>query len=110
MSEENGERPSAAPQRRMAIEVVSEHRVLHEMSESLLREIPLLDQGEALERRHEYIDLHDPARADFRAEGTEVVKPGQRIVARSAVSDDGWSELRTACDRVARRRPLRRIA
>ena len=94
--------------RRTADEVQAEHRVLHEMPGALLREIPLLEQGTRLERRREYLDLHDPARADFRAEGTELVKPGQRIVARADVSDACWEELRGACDRVARRRPLRR--
>ena len=67
-------------------------------------------EGARLKRRREYLDLHDPARADFRAEGTETVRPGQRIVARAEVSDECWAELRAACDRVARRRPLRRAS
>ena len=108
MSDEERERPQAP--RRMACEVLGEHRVLHQMPDALLREIPLLEEATPLERRREYIDLHDPARADFRAEGTERVKPGQRIVARADVSDECWAELRGACDRVARRRPLRRAS
>jgi len=103
---EETERPPS--RRRTAFDVQGEHRVLHGLSETLLREIPLLDQGTRLERRREYLDLHDPARADFRAEGFETVKPGQRIVARSDVSDVAWAELRAACDVVVRRPPLRR--
>jgi hypothetical protein len=99
-SEESERRP--APPHRTAAEVAADHRVLHEVSQTLLRDIPLLDQGARLERRAEYLDLHDPARADFRAEGTEVVRPGQHIVARAAVSAEAWAELRAACERVVR--------
>ncbi|HEY6960223.1 MAG TPA: hypothetical protein VI814_15485 [Candidatus Limnocylindria bacterium] len=108
MSDDEHERRGAP--RRMAVEVQADHRVLHEVPDTLLREIPLLEEGTPLERRREYLDLHDPARADFRAEGIERVKPGQRIVARGDVSDEAWQELRAACDRVARRRPLRRAS
>ncbi|HYK99416.1 MAG TPA: hypothetical protein VEU77_13600 [Candidatus Acidoferrales bacterium] len=104
MSNEESERRPAQPHR-TAADVAADHRVLREVPETLLGDIPLVDQGLRLERRGEYLDLHDPARADFRAEGTEVVKPGQHIVARAAVSDEAWVELRAACDRVVRRRP-----
>ncbi len=72
MSESDRERP-AAP-RRMASEVQTEHRVLHDIPIERLQEIPLLVEGTQLLRLREYIDLHDPARADFRAEGGEIVK------------------------------------
>jgi hypothetical protein len=106
MSEE--ERAHDTPRRLMAIDVQADHRVLREVPEHYLRDVPLLAEGTTLTRRGEYIDFHDPARADFRAEGTEVVKPGQRMVARADVGDEAWRELRDACDRVARRRALRR--
>ena len=105
MSDETGERLPAC--RRTAIDVRADHRVLREMPESLLREIALLDEGATLERFHEYLDLHDPARASFRAEGGEVVKPGQRVVAHKGVPDAAWNELCAACDRVVRRTALR---
>jgi len=108
MSEDEHERSPA--RRRRAIDVRREHRILGELPEALLRDIPLLDEGASLERRQEYLDLHDPARADFRAEGTEVVKPGQRVVARTDVSPEAWQELRAACDRVVRRRKLPRAS
>jgi hypothetical protein len=94
--------------RRTAIDVRSEHRILRELPDGLLREIALLDEGTALERNHEYLDFHDPARACFRAEGGELVKPGQRVVARASVAAEAWNELVRACDRVLRRAALRR--
>ena len=106
ISDEKHEHPAGS--RVMAIAVQADHRVLREVADTLLRDMPLLPAGTGLLRRHEYIDFHDPASADFRAEGTEVVRPGQRVVAREDCSDEAWRELRDACDRVARRRPLRR--
>ena len=108
MSEDQGERSPA--RRRRAIDVCAEHRILREIPDALLREMPLLDEGTTLERRHEYLDLHDPARADFRAEGGEAVKPGQRVIARTDVSVEAWEELRAACDRLVRRRALPRAS
>jgi hypothetical protein len=106
MSDEERERQ--AGRRMMAIDVQADHRVLRETPEQFLRDVPLLEEGTTLTRRHEYMDFHDPARGDFRAEGTEVVKPGQRMVARDDCTEDAWRELREAADRVARRRPLKR--
>ena len=106
MSEETPERVPA--RRRTAADVRSEHRVLRELPEPLLRQLAILDEGAKLERLHEYLDVHDPARAAFRAEGGELVKPGQRVVARAHVPDAAWSELCAACDRVVGRTALRR--
>ena len=95
---------------RTAMDVRSEHRVLREMPESLLREIELLDEGATLERLHEYVDVHDPARASFRAEGGEMVRPGQRVVAREDVPGAAWDELCAACERARRRTALQRAS
>ena len=109
ISDAEGER-SPTGERLLAVDVVGEHRVLRELPAALLREIPLLAQGTSLERCAEYLDLHDPARADFRAEGTEIVRPGQHLVAQSAVGPHIWQELRSACDRVVGRWPRGRRA
>jgi hypothetical protein len=98
------------PQRRTALDVRQDHRVLRDLGTDLLRQIPLVSEGASLARRGEYLDLHDPARADFRALGDETVRPGQRMVARSEVSAQAWRELLDACDRVLGRRALRRSA
>jgi hypothetical protein len=96
--------------RRTALDVRQDHRVLRDLGADLLRQIPLITDGARLDRRCEYLDLHDPARADFRALGDEVVRPGQRVVARSEVSADAWQALLDACDRVVGRRRLPRSA
>jgi hypothetical protein len=104
--------PEATPrkERRTALDVSREHRVLHELRTDLLGQIPLLPDGARLIRHAEYLDLHDPARADFRALGDETVRPGQRVVARSEVTADAWRALLIGCDRVLGRRSLPRSA
>ena len=97
-------------ERRTAFDVRRDHRVLHELGGHLLRQIPLVPAGARLSRRGEYLDLHDPARADFRALGDESVRPGQRVVARAEVSDEAWRALLVACDHVLGRRSLPRSA
>lgn len=76
-----------------AIDVRAEHRILQQLSEDDLSRIPLLAEGDRLARYKAYIDLHDPARADFIAGGSEVVKPGQRLVAKADVDRELWDQL-----------------
>jgi hypothetical protein len=76
-----------------ANDVKAQHRILQAMSDDDLRRIPLMAEGERLARYEQYLDLHDPARANFTAEGTEVVKPGQRIAAKAEVAADVWEAL-----------------
>jgi hypothetical protein len=95
--------------RRRASEVRMEHRVLQGFSDTDLAVMPLLPEGTVLARRGWYLDLHDPARADFMAEGDEVVDPGQHVIARSDVEPELWDELRSACDAVVGRRPPQRL-
>lgn len=85
------ERPEAP--RLSARDVRAQHRVLQDFSEAELAQIPLLAEGDRLVRFKEYLDLHNPARANFRAEGTEAVRPGQRIVARSDIAPAIWERL-----------------
>ena len=106
--DERDERPRR--ERRTALDVRQDHRVLHDLSADVLRQIPLVSEGAGLIRRGEYLDLHDPARADFRALGDETVRPGQRVVARAEVTPDAWRALVLACDRVVGRRSLPRSA
>lgn len=95
-------------QRRLtALDVKGEHRILQELSDEDLAGIPLLLEESELRRYAEYLDLHDPARANFLAEGHESVRPGQRIVARKSVSKAVWEDLIDACDRITGRRARR---
>jgi hypothetical protein len=93
------ERRPEAPHLR-AIDVRAEHRILQAMSEDDLARIPLLAQDERLARFREHLDLHDPARANFIAEGTEQVKPGQRIVRKADVPPEVWDRLIEAAHEV----------
>ena len=93
--DEDDDRPGAACL--SGLEIRGEHRVLAGLTEDELGALRLLPEGTALVRFHRYIDLHDPARADFAAEGTERVKPGQRIVAQAETAPKLWEALRRAC-------------
>lgn len=90
-----------------ALDVRADHRILQGLSEEDLVGMPLVPEGQSLTRYAEYLDLHDPGRANFLAEGNERVRPGQRLVARKSVSKELWDDLRTACDTVVGRRTRR---
>jgi hypothetical protein len=87
-----------------AVDVKNEHRVLRDIAEDDLRELPLVPVGAFLERGEWYLDLHNPARGEFPGNGREHVRPGQRVIARSAASRDLWRRLVDACDDVLGRR------
>ncbi|MDP9265501.1 MAG: hypothetical protein M3O91_05210 [Chloroflexota bacterium] len=99
-----------APRRLTALEVKDQHRVLHDLDPSELAAIALLAEGELLDRYGEYLDLRDPARANFLAEGSEVVRRGQRIVARRGLEPQVWQALVRACGEVTGFRRRRRTA
>lgn len=101
------DQPAHMERRLSALDVKAEHRVLHDLGDEDLAAVPLLPEGRPLKRYAEYLDLHDPGRANFLAEGSEVVRPGQRIVARKTVSKAIWDDLRAACDEVVGRRRRR---
>lgn len=81
------------PRSRTAVEVKHDHRMLRDIPDSLLRDVPLLATGAALERGERYIDLHDPARGEFSSDGHEYVRPGQRVIARRSAPPEVWRAL-----------------
>jgi hypothetical protein len=87
-----------------AADVKNEHRVLREIAEGDLRQLPLVPVGAFLQRGEWFLDLHNPARGEFPGNGREHVRPGQRVIARSAASRDLWMRLVEACDDVLGRR------
>jgi hypothetical protein len=101
--------PRGSEERRTALDVRAEHRVLLSFADSDLGAMPLVPEGRPLVRRAWYLDLHDPARADFMASGDEIVEPGQHVVARNEVPAELWDELRQACDSVLGRRSISRL-
>jgi hypothetical protein len=96
-------------ERRTAKDVRSEHRVLLAFSDKDLASMPLVREGTRLARGGWYLDLHNPAKADFLATGDESVEPGQHVVARKEISGELWEELRRACDGVLGRRSMQRL-
>jgi len=93
---EDPSRPGDAPAL-SALDVRGEHRILAGFSDEDLAQIPLVREGIGLRRFRGYLDLRDPGRAEFAAEGDETVKPGQRIVARDDVPRGLWDALRHGC-------------
>ena len=102
---------SARPdiERRTAKDVRAEHRVLLSFSDADLGAMPLVPETTRLVRGGWYLDLHDPARADFIASGDEAVEPGQHVIARKEVPGELWEELLRACDGVLGRPSMRRL-
>ena len=96
-------------ERRTAKDVRAEHRVLLSFSNADLAAMPLVPEGTRLACRGWYMDLHNPAKADFPATGDETVRPGQHMLARREVSPELWDELRSACDGVLGRPSMRRL-
>src|SRR5512133_2271800 len=75
---------SARPdiERRSAKDVRAEHRVLLSFSDKDLAKMPLVPEATRLVRGGWYMDLHNPAKADFPATGDETVEPGQHMLAQ----------------------------
>ena len=96
-------------ERRTAKDVRAEHRVLLSFSAKDLAAMPLVPEGMQLARGGWYLDLHNPAKADFPATGDETVEPGQHVLARREVPEELWEELRRACDGVLGRRSMQRL-
>jgi len=101
--------PETGQERRTARDVRSEHRVLLSFSDADLAAMPLVPEGTRLARGGWYMDLHNPAKADFPATGDETVEPGQHMLARKEVPGLLWDELRRACDGVLGRPSMRRL-
>jgi hypothetical protein len=96
-------------ERRTARDVRAEHRVLLSFSDKNLAAMPLVPEGMRLTRGGWYLDLHNPAKADFLATGDETVEPGQHVLARKEVSGELWEDLRRACDGVLGRPSMQRL-
>ncbi len=94
----------AEARRLSAADVKAEHRILRDVAEEELRTLPLVPAGEFLQRGQWYLDLHNPARGEFPGNGREHVRPGQRVIVRSAASRELWRRLIDACDGVLGRR------
>ena len=101
--------PQTGVERRTAKDVRAEHRVLLSFSDADLDAMPLVTEGTRLARGGWYLDLHNPAKADFLASGDETVEPGQHVLARKSVPGELWDEILRACDGVLGRPSMRRL-
>jgi hypothetical protein len=105
VADDESDRATKLP-RLSALDVRGEHRVLAGLTDPELASLELLPEGTPLARYRLYLDLHDPGRAEFAAEGSEVVGPGQRLVARDGADPEVWAALRRACGYVTGRRRI----
>jgi len=80
--------------------------VLGTLTDRELASLRLLRDGTPLRRYRRYLELHDPGRAEFAADGSEVVEPAQRLVARDGAAPEAWAALCPACGFVVGRRTV----
>ncbi len=77
-----------------ASEMKDLHGRLHNLSNSELGELPVVEQGTRLEQGKTYLDLNDLERGEFSAMGSQSAEAQNRYVAKDAVSYDLWNKLR----------------
>jgi hypothetical protein len=83
---------------RTAYDVKEAHRLLHELTDDQLTQIPILPEFSRLEQDATYIDLADPDRKEFTATSGMAVRPGGLIVPKSEVDQQLWNRLRGLTD------------
>lgn len=77
-----------------ASEIKDLHGQLHNLSNSELAELPVVEQGTRLEQGKTYLDLNDLERGEFKAMGSQSAEAHNRYVAKDAVGYDLWNKLR----------------
>lgn len=68
-------------------------RNLEGFTKDELTQIPVLPDGARLEQGAVYVDLFDPERQPFTAEGNDVVQPGRAVVPKSETPYMYWNRL-----------------
>jgi len=76
-----------------AYDVKEAHHLLHEFTDDLLKQIPILPVGIRLEQDASYLDLRDPQRREFKA--TSDMRSGEDnlFVPKSEVDYQLWNRL-----------------
>jgi hypothetical protein len=69
------------------------HQLWRGLSNTDLKQIPVLEEGTRLEQGATYLDLNDPQRGEIRALGNMEAGPTNRYVAKSAVDYQLWNAL-----------------
>lgn len=76
-----------------ARDVKEAHRILHEFTDDLLQQIPILPAGSRLEAEATYINLRDPARREIRASAGMEAEQGDLYVPKREVDYQLWNRL-----------------
>ena len=67
--------------------------ILRDFDMDELREIPVLEYGARLKQGATYVDLHDPARKPFTAEGAMIAEIDQLIIPKAETPYQYWNRL-----------------
>jgi hypothetical protein len=90
----SGDSPGADQRRRTARDVKAlEEALSGAFTDSELREIPLINEGDRLERGATYVDLAAPGGEPFTANDRMFAAPGSLLVRRSEVPYPYWNRL-----------------
>jgi hypothetical protein len=78
---------------RTAYDLKDVHRALEGLTNDALKQIPVLSPGARLTQGGVYVDLHDPARREFKASGDITADADHWYVAKNAVDYELWNRL-----------------
>ncbi len=76
-----------------AYDVKDAHRTWHGLSDSDLKQIPVLPEGTRLQQGATYFDLNNPSRGELKAMGNMVAGSDNQYVAKDAVDYQLWNAL-----------------
>src|SRR3954471_8899727 len=76
---------------RTAYDLKEAHRLLHEFTDDLLKQIPILPAGARLEAEATYIDLRDPSRSEIRGRAGVEAEEGSLLVPKREVDYQLWN-------------------
>jgi hypothetical protein len=90
-----GEHPEKdAESHQTAYEHKEAHRLLADLPDDVLKQIPMMPIGARLEEGATYLDLNDPDRGEFTASFGMSVQEGRIIIPKSEVHYEHWNRLR----------------
>lgn len=79
---------------RSAYDYKAIHRLLCDLPDDELKQVPVLAEGERLQQGATYLDLFRPQEGEIRAIGGMVAGPGNAYVPKDQVAYPTWNRLR----------------
>ena len=76
-----------------AYELKDLHRSLHDLSDDVLKQIPVIETGSRLETGATYFDLAHPERGEFTGFNEQETGPDECLVNKSDVDFELWNRL-----------------